>query len=110
LNHLKQRRSRLQSHPYLSDLYQSVPFHTERIIESLLESGVTYPLMEQADQCMEAEYQENVILQILADGNPALLDTVTDDALDEIEYLLTTLEEVEEEDTSVQMGWSDFCA
>jgi len=47
--------------------------------------------MEQAGQCMDAEFQENAILQILANGNVLLLDSVTDIALDEIEYLLETV-------------------
>jgi len=69
-----------------------MPYHTRQIIEGLLETGATYPLMEKASECMDAEFQENAILQILANGNVFLLDSVTEVALDELEYLLTTLE------------------
>jgi len=62
---------------------------------SLLETGVTYPLMEKASECMDEEFQEYAILQILANGNVFLLDSVTDVALDELEYLLSTLDEDE---------------
>lgn len=40
---------------------------------------------------MDEEFSENAILQILANGNILLLDAVTGVALDEIEYLLETV-------------------
>lgn len=82
---MDQRLIRLSSHPKLPALYFSLPFHTQRIIQNVLETGVTFPLMEQAGQCMDEEFQENAILQILADGNLLSLDSVTDVALDEVE-------------------------
>jgi hypothetical protein len=91
MKRIAQRLSRLHAHKNLSALYETVPFHTKQIIEELLETGVTYPLMEKAGQCMDAEFQANAILQILANGDVTALDAVTNAALDELEYLLTTV-------------------
>lgn len=93
MDRIAQRLSYLRKHPNLSALYETLPYHTRQIVESLLETGATYPLMEKASECMDAEFQDNAILQILANGNVLLLDSVTDVALDELEYLLTTLDE-----------------
>jgi len=95
MKHIDQRLIRLRSHPKLSVLYGILPFHTQRIIEGVLETGVTFPLMEQANQCMDDEFTENAILQILANGNVLKLDEVTEVALDEIEYLLETVHDNE---------------
>jgi hypothetical protein len=91
MDYLEKRLLKLRSHPNLSMLYDTVPFHTQRIIEGILETGVTLPLMEQASQCMDEEFTSNVVLQILANGNVLLIDSVTDAALDEIEYLLESV-------------------
>ena len=96
MNRITERLSHLRRHPKLSALYETLPDHTRQIIEGLLETAATYPLMEKASECMDAEFQENAILQILANGNVFLLDSVTDEALDELEYLLTTLAEDDE--------------
>lgn len=95
MDRIAERLSRLRRHPNLSALYESLPYHTREIVEGLLESGATYPLMEKASECMDEEFQEYAILQILANGNVFLLDSVTDVALDELEYLLSTLDEDE---------------
>ena len=92
MNRIEQRLSRLRAHPNLSALYESVPFHTKQIVKSLLETGATYPLMEKAGQCMDAVFQESVILQILANGDVHSLDAVTEASLDELEYQLTTVD------------------
>lgn len=97
MDRITERLSRLRRHPNLSALYETLPYHTRQIVEGLLENGATYPLMEKASECMDEEFQENAILQILANGNIFLLDSVTDVALDELEYLLTTLYEDDEE-------------
>ena len=85
------RFSHLSAHANLPTLYEILPFHTRRIVESLLESGVTFLLMERASQCMHAEFQEYTILQILANGDPRQLEAVTAEALDEIEHLLVAV-------------------
>ena len=85
------RLSHLRAHPGLPALYKALPFHTCRIVESLLESGVTFLLMERAAQCMHAEFQEYPILQILAHGDPRQLHAVNTEALDEIEHMLTSV-------------------
>ena len=92
MDRIAERLSRLRGHPNLSALYATMPYHTRQIIEGLLETGATYPLMEKASECMDAEFQENAILQILANGNVLDLDEITNAALDELEYLLTTVE------------------
>jgi hypothetical protein len=97
MDRIAQRLSRLRRHPYLSALYETIPYHTRQVIEGLLETGVTYPLMEKASECMDAEFQESAILQILANGDVLALDDVTAAALDELEYLLTTLDEENDE-------------
>jgi hypothetical protein len=91
MNRIDQRLIRLRSHPNLFALFETLPFHTQRIIEGVLETGVTFPLMEQASQCMDEEFTENTILQILANGNVLRLDGVTEVALDEIEFLLESV-------------------
>ena len=91
MNHINQRLSHLQTHPGLPALFRALPFHTRRIVENLLESGVTFPLMESAGQCMHAEFQEYPLLQILANGDPRRLDAVATEALDEIEHLLAAV-------------------
>ena len=91
MDYLEKRMHKLRSHPNLPDLLISLPFHTREILLGVLETGANFPLMEKASQCMEEEFIENAILQILAHGNVLLLDSVTDVALDEIEYLLETV-------------------
>ena len=86
-----QRLSHLRIHPNLPALYRTLPFHTRRVVENLLESGINFPLMEEAGQCMYAEFQEYPILQILAGGDPRQLDAVIAEALDEIEHLLASI-------------------
>jgi hypothetical protein len=93
MDRIEQRLSQLQGHPNLSALYETLPYHTRGIVEGLLENGASYPLMEKADECMDAEFQEHEILQILANGNPLRLDAVTEAALDELEYLLCALDD-----------------
>jgi hypothetical protein len=92
MDRINERLSRLRAHPNLSALYESMPFHTMQIVEGLLETGATYPLMEKAGNCMDADFQESAILQILANGNVLSLDSVTEAALDELEYLLATVD------------------
>ena len=89
---MDQRLARLRAHPNLSALYRSMPYHTVQVVEELLERGATYPLMEKAGQCMDAVFQGSLILQILANGDPGALQAVTAAALDELEYLLTTVD------------------
>jgi len=96
MDRIAQRLSHLRGHPNLSALYEALPYHTRLVVEGLLGTGATYPLMEKASECMDAEFQENAILHILANGNVLALDEVTDAALDELEYLLTTLDEDDE--------------
>ena len=91
MSRIDQRMTHLRAHPNLSALYETLPFHTKQIVLGLLETGATFPLMEKAGQCMDAEFQENAILQILANGNVIFLDEVSDAALDELEYLLETV-------------------
>jgi hypothetical protein len=91
MDYFEKRMIKLRSHPNLSALYNTLPFHTKRIIEKVLETGVTFPLMEQANQCMHQEFSNNAILQILANGDVRSLKSVTNIALDEIEYLLETV-------------------
>jgi len=95
MDRIEQRWSLLRKHPNLSALYESLPYHTRGIVEGLLENGASYPLMEKANECMDAEFQEHAILQILANGNVLTLDAVTEAALDELEYLLSTMDEEE---------------
>jgi hypothetical protein len=92
MNPTPRRLTLLRKHSNLSVLLATLPFHTQKIIEQLLDIGVTYPLMEQAGNCMDAVFQESKILQILANGNVLALDTVTDTALDELEYLLSAVD------------------
>ena len=94
---INKRITRLGAHPNLSALYETMPYHTRQIVEGFLETGATFPLMEKASQCMDAEFMENPILQILAHGNVLLMDAVTEVALDELEYLLATVEAKDEE-------------
>jgi hypothetical protein len=91
MNRIDQRLSHLRTHPNLAALYETLPFHTRQVVRGVLETGATFPLMEKASHCMDAEFQENAILQILANGNVLKLDAVTDVALDEIEFLLETV-------------------
>ena len=91
MEHFEKRMLKLRSHPNLPDLLTTLHFHTREIILGVLETGVNFPLMEKASQCMDDEFSENAILQILANGNVFLLDAVTEVALDEIEYLLETV-------------------
>jgi hypothetical protein len=91
MDYLEKRKLKLRSHPNLPDLLNILPFHTRQILKGVLETGVTFPLMEKASQCMDKEFNDNAILQILANGNVLLLDSVTDVALDEIEYLLESV-------------------
>ena len=93
MDYLEKRQLKLRTHPNLSMLYESVPYHTQQIIEGILESGVTLPLMEQASHCMDEEYTSNAILQILANGEVLDLDSVNEAALDEIEYLLESVDD-----------------
>ncbi len=90
------RLSRLRTHPKLTALFETMPFHTVQIVKDFLETGATYPLMEKAGQCMDAVFQDSLILQTLATGDVRSLDAVTMAVLDELEYLLATVE-VEEE-------------
>jgi len=92
MDRIAQRLAHLRGHPNLSALYETLPYHTRQIVEGLLENGATYPLMEKASECMDEEFQDHAILQILADGNVLDLDEVTSAALDELEYLLSTVE------------------
>jgi hypothetical protein len=48
--------------------------------------------MERAGNCMHAVFQESLILQILSNGDPRALETVTAAALDELEYLLASVD------------------
>lgn len=82
---------KLRFHTNLPELIKTLPYHTQEIILAVLETGANFPLMEKASQCMHDEFNENVILQIIANGNINRLDTVTEAALDEIEYLLETV-------------------
>jgi hypothetical protein len=91
MDYSEKRMLKLRSHPNLSALFNTLPFHSKQIIEEVLETGVTFPLMERAGQCMHQEFAENVILQILANGDVRSLESVTNVALDEIEYLLETV-------------------
>jgi hypothetical protein len=100
VNPLSKRRFWLQSHPNLSILYETLPFHTKRIVQAVLETGVTLPLMEKASHCMDEEFQDNVILQILANGNVLLPESVTATVLDEIEFLLQTVYDERDDWTS----------
>ena len=93
MEYLDKRMLKLRSHPNLPDLLVTLPYHTREILMGVLQSGATFPLMEKASQCMQEEFMDNAILQILANGNVLLLDSVTDVALDEIEYLLETVYE-----------------
>ncbi len=95
MDRIEQRLSHLRRHPNLSALYKTLPYHTRRILDGLLENGATYPLMEKADECMDAEFQEHEILQILANGNVLMLDAVTEAALDELENLLSAIDDEE---------------
>ncbi len=97
MEYLEKRMLKLRSHPNLPDLLTTLPFHTKEILLGVLETGANFPLMEKASQCMDEEFLENAILQILANGNVLLLDAVTDVALDEIEYLLETVYEEDDE-------------
>ena len=97
MEHLEKRMLKLRSHPNLPDLLITLPFHTRQILVGVLETGANFPLMEKASQCMDQEFQENAILQILANGNVLLLDSVTDVALDEIEYLLESIDDEDDE-------------
>lgn len=92
MDRIDQRLSILRGHPNLSALYETLPYHTRQIVEGLLVAGVNFPLIEKADSCMDAEFQESHILQILANGNVLDLEEITEKALDELEYLLTTIE------------------
>ena len=94
---LDQRLTRLRAHPHLAAFYETIPYHTRQVIEELLESGATYPLMERAGNCMHAVFQESLILQILSTGDPRALEAVTAAALDELEYLLARVGLEEEE-------------
>ncbi len=89
---ISHRLTYLRKHANLATLLRSLPFHTKIVIEQLLETGATYPLMEQAGNCMEAVFQESKILQILANGDVLALDAVTAAALDELEYLLAAVD------------------
>jgi len=99
MEHLEKRMLKLRSHPNLPDLLTTLPYHTREILLGVLETGATFPLMEKASQCMDEEFMENAILQILANGNVLLLDAVTDAALGEIEYLLETVDDEEEDES-----------
>ena len=88
MDRIAERLSRLRRHQKLTVLYETLPDHTTQIIEGLLEIGATYPLMEKASECMDEEFQEYAILQILANGNIFLLNSVTDVALDELGKIL----------------------
>jgi hypothetical protein len=91
MEYLEKRMLKLRSHPYLPDLLKLLPYHTQEVILGVLETGANFPLMERANQCMHDEFNENAILQILANGNVHTLDAVTGAALDEIEYLLESV-------------------
>jgi len=97
MEYLEKRLLKLRSHPNLPDLLTTLPFHTREILLGVLETGANFPLMENASQCMDEEFTGNAILQILANGNVLLLDSVTVAALDEIEYLLETVYEEDDE-------------
>jgi hypothetical protein len=91
MEYLEKRMLKLRLHPNLPELLKSLPYHTQEIILAVLETGVNFPLMEKASQCMRDEFDENTILQILANGNIQPLDAVTGAALDEIEFLLESV-------------------
>lgn len=97
MEYLEKRMLKLRSHPNLPDLLTTLPFHTREILLGVLETGANFPLMEKASHCMDDEFCENAILQILANGNVLLLDSVTDVALDEIEYMLETVYDEDDE-------------
>ena len=88
MEYLEKRMLKLRTHPNLPELIKTLPYHTQEIIFAVLETGANFPLMEKASQCMHDEFNENAILQILANGDVNRLDAVTEAALDEIEYLL----------------------
>ena len=91
MEYLEKRILKLRLHPNLPELLKSLPYHTQEIILAVLETGANFPLMEKASQCMVEEFNENAILQILSNGNIQPLDSVTETALDEIEYLLESV-------------------
>jgi hypothetical protein len=91
MEYLEKRMLKLRSHPNLPELLKMLPYHTQEVILDVLETGANFPLMEKASQCMHDEFDENAILQILANGNIRRLNAVTGAALDEIEYLLASV-------------------
>ena len=91
MEYLEKRMLKLRLHPHLPDLLTLLPYHTQEVILGVLETGANFPLMEKAGQCMHDEFDENAILQILANGNVHALDAVTEAALNEIEYLLESV-------------------
>lgn len=68
----------------MSQLLAKLPPHTASLMEKVMDEGVTPEIQAMAKQAPKKEWERYQLLRIIGNGNPNMLEDLTELAMDEI--------------------------